>query len=90
MALLAIDSEVLWLNIMNGTLGVVVLICCLVVAGAIVYQFAAFRRQRAKDVQGADAELKAMLADKHAFNVPGLGLTMADGGEPKDDGKKAG
>jgi hypothetical protein len=28
-----------------------------------------------------DAELQAMFAESHRLTVPGLGLTMADGGE---------
>jgi hypothetical protein len=86
MALLATDSEVLWLNVMNGALGVVVLICCLVVLGAIVYQFTSVRRERERNVKAADREMRDLVRarDPHAFDAPGLGLTMADGGEPID------
>ncbi|HVX67137.1 MAG TPA: hypothetical protein VHA11_11075 [Bryobacteraceae bacterium] len=92
MALLATDSEVLWLNVMNGALGVVVLICCLVVLGAIVYQFTSVRRERERNVKAADREVRELLGvrDPHAFDAPGLGLTMADGGEPIDGGASGG
>jgi hypothetical protein len=97
MALLTTDSEILWLNVMNGTLGVVVLICCLVILGAIVYQFTSVRRERERNIRNADRELRDLVGT-HTFDAPGLGLTMADGGEPIDggaggesapDGKKA-
>lgn len=91
MALLVADSEVLWLNIMNGTLGLVVLICCVVFTVAVIHQFRSTKRQRARDIQGLDAEMHEFLGepDRHSLHVPELGLTMADGGEPADpDAKK--
>jgi tetrahydromethanopterin S-methyltransferase subunit D len=84
MALIAIDSETLWLNVMNGALGIVVLICLAVIVGGVIYEFAVRSRRRAAIVRNADNEVRAML-DNHSFNVPGLGLTMADGGEPIDE-----
>ncbi len=83
MALFVADSEVLWLNFMNGMLGAVVLICCLVVLGAVVYQIAGTRKQRRANVRGADREMRSMFRsnDDHTFRVAGLGVTMADGGE---------
>ncbi len=83
MAFLLLDSEVLWLNFMNGMLGAVVLICCLVVLGAVVYQITGTRKRRRSNARGADREMRAMFRsdDDHTFRVAGLGVTMADGGE---------
>lgn len=71
------DPDMLWLNVTNIALGIVTLICCGAVAYAIVKEAvvrAAERREARQAVAGAHA-------DDHAFPVPGLGLTMADGGE---------
>ena len=63
-------------------LGAVTLICCGAVGFGILQELAAKRRKRAA-VTGLDREVSDLVAayDSHAFNVPGLGLTMADGGE---------
>ncbi len=92
MALLVTDPEVLWLNVMNGALGLVVLICCVVLAGAVIYQLTIASKRREKNIAGAEGEMRTMLgtADDHAFRVPNLGLTMADGGEPTDKDRNSG
>jgi hypothetical protein len=59
---------------MNIALGVVVLICCAAVAVGILQELAAKHRKRV-----AAAQLDQEWA--HMFHVPGLGITMADGGE---------
>ena len=64
------DPAVWWLMFTNFALGAVVLICVLLLAGAIAMDVVRRWRTRA--------------ADGHAFAVPELGLTMADGGEPED------
>jgi len=84
MALIAIDSETLWLNVMNGALGIVVLICLAVIVGGVIYEFVVRSRRRAKIIRTADNNVRELL-DSHSFEVPGLGLTMADGGEPIDE-----
>ncbi len=61
-----------WLDFTNIGLGLVVLICVLVVVGGIVRELA-HRVSRGK-----------RLADDHAFETPGLGVTMADGGKRID------
>jgi len=61
------DPEMLWLNLTNATLGLVCLVCFGVVTVAIVREL--FARLLARH-------------ETHAFQVAGLGLTMADGGEP--------
>lgn len=71
-----------WLNIMNAALGLVVLICCAAVALGVFQELAARRKKRATAAQ-LDRELYDLVGSYggHAFQVPGLGVTMADGGE---------
>lgn len=69
------EAEVLELNIVNAALGIAVLICILAVVWGVVSEVAARLRARV-----------SALADSHAFALPEVGLTMADGGE-KVDGK---
>ena len=76
------DPETLWLNITNIALGVVTAVCfAVVIWGAAVEVLARARRRWAR----------RMGEDEHVFAVPGLGTTMADGGEklgPKDKPKE--
>ena len=73
------DPQTLWLNLTNLALGVVTLICIGAVGWNIVRELAA---RRVKNT-AMDAELKQMLAKEgHAMQVPELGWTMADGGQP--------
>ena len=65
---------VFWLNITNITLGVVVVLAVLLVASAVVWEIASRSK---KSVVAAVEE--GLLPDTRL--VPGLGLTMADGGE---------
>ncbi len=65
------DPKTLWLNITNIALGVLTLLCFAAVAWAGVAELV--RRARAR--WGLATE-----PDAHALAVPGLGLTMADGG----------
>lgn len=76
------DPSTYWLTITNIALGLVVLTCCLAVATGVVQELAARRKKRAA-LSAMDRELSALFGDSggHAFDVPGLGLTMADGGE---------
>jgi len=71
-----------WLTFMNIALGAIVLICCGAVAFGVVQELAA-RRKKAAKLAALDREVAELVAsyDGHAFNLPGLGLTMADGGE---------
>lgn len=71
------DPQTLWLNVTNLALGVVSLLCILAVGwGAATEVFARVRKQ-------------APAADDHAFAVPQLGWTMADGGKKLDDDDKS-
>ena len=80
------DPETLWLNLTNLGLGLVVLLCLGAVAIGVIQELEARRRKRAelKSLDKEVSELVASYQDGHAFDVPGLGLTMADGGEPMD------
>ena len=76
------DPSAYWLNFMNIALGVLVLAACLAVAFGVVQELAA-RRKKAASMSKLDREVSDLVAsyDGHSFHVPGLGLTMADGGE---------
>ncbi len=66
------DPQTLWLDITNIALGAVTLACfAVVVWGAAVEVLGRLRRRWAA----------YMGEDDHTFEVPGLGATMADGGE---------
>ena len=76
------DPSTYWLNVTNIALGVITLICCAAVGIGILQELALRRRKRAA-MSKLDSEVADLVTsfDGHAFNVPGLGLTMADGGE---------
>jgi hypothetical protein len=68
------DPAMLWLSTVNLVLGLVCLVCVAVIGYGVVKEIAARIR------------LKAPLTGReltHAFHVPDLGFTMADGGEPE-------
>ena len=73
-------SETYWLTVTNVILGGVVAVCVVIMVGGIAHEMIARLRKR----RSIDAELDRdmrLLNDDHAFDVPGLGITMADGGE---------
>ena len=70
--------DVFWLNFTNIALGLVTLACALLIAGGVVRELVLRWQRRA-----------AASADDHAFATPGLGVTMADGGERLDQPKSA-
>ncbi|MGA3327612.1 MAG: hypothetical protein ABSF45_24395 [Terriglobia bacterium] len=72
------DDWVFWLNVTNIALGVVVLLGVLLVAYALVWEFVG-RYRKARNVASLNEGMDAMSRDGQL--VPGLGLTMADGGE---------
>jgi hypothetical protein len=77
------DPSTYWLTATNIGLGLVVLICCGAVALGVLQELAARRRKRA-ELSHLDREVTDLVAgfqDGHAFHIPGLGVTMADGGE---------
>jgi len=77
------DPQTLWLNITNLALGAVTLAAVLIVAGAVTWELV-FKHRRVREPVDIDAELSSVLdaASPHMLQVPGLGLTMADGGTP--------
>jgi hypothetical protein len=82
------DPSTYWLTITNIALGLATLIC-IVAVGIGVFQELAARSKKKAAVTKLDSEVADLVAsysDGHAFDIPSLGLTMADGGE--DSGKK--
>ena len=78
------ENWTMWLNITNFALGLVTLVALLVVFLAVGWDLMASKVKHARagiDLRNIDAELQAMLHGSHSLSVPGLGLTMADGGE---------
>ncbi len=71
-------TQTFWLNVTNIALGVICLTCIVLVSGAVVREVL----KRAKARGSVMPEL-----DSHTLAVPGLGTTMADGGEPVDEKK---
>jgi len=92
------ENWTMWLNITNFALGIVTLLAVVVVAGAVSWDlfFMWLRKTHKGDVadvtavnmQRLMAEVRAGWGDSHSFSVPGLGLTMADGGEKVDPSDK--
>ena len=76
-----------FLTLTNVALGLVTLICCVAVGVGVVQELAARRKKHAA-LANLDHEVTDLVAtlDGHVFNVSGLGVTMADGGE--EPGKK--
>ncbi len=75
-------GDTFWLNVTNIGLGVVILVCVLVIAAGIAKDMLARRVRRTSMEAEADGDLRALVGEGgNLFAVPGLGLTMADGGE---------
>ncbi|HLK47837.1 MAG TPA: hypothetical protein VKT49_06865 [Bryobacteraceae bacterium] len=77
------DPSTYWLTFTNIGLGVVVLICCLAVAVGVFQEVAARHKKRiaASALDREVSDLAETYVGGHAFNLPNLGVTMADGGE---------
>jgi hypothetical protein len=73
------DDWVFWLNLTNIVLGAVVVVAVLIVAYAVVWELLS-RHKKSLEMTKQDEELAALL--QYGRSVPGLGLTMADGGDP--------
>jgi len=76
------DPSTYWLTITNIALGLVTLICCVAVGIGVAQELAA-KRQKKTALSRLDNEVADLVSsyDGHAFHIPTLGVTMADGGE---------
>ena len=77
------DPSTYWLTITNIALGLVTLICIAAVGIGVVQELAARRKKKAalSRLDAEVADLVSSFGDGHAFHIPSLGVTMADGGE---------
>ena len=80
------ENWTFWLNMTNFALGIITVLALLVVFGAVgwdllVRKVHTARERGSIDLTSLDGELRAMLQGSHSLYEPGLGLTMADGGE---------
>jgi hypothetical protein len=84
------DPQTLWLNIINLSLGLVTVVCIAAIGYGVLQDVRERARKRASDraIERAAMNVVSGLGG-HAFDMPGLGLTMADGGEPVDKSAKA-
>jgi len=84
------DPQTLWLNIINLSLGLVTVVCIAASGYGVLQDVRERARKRASDraIERAAMNVVSGLGG-HAFDMPGLGLTMADGGEPVDKSAKA-
>jgi hypothetical protein len=76
------DPQTLWLNVINLSLGVVTLICFGVIGYGIWQDVRVKMRQRAEE-GAVNRVVRDLVGDAHTFELPELGLTMADGGQPE-------
>ncbi|MGA2195955.1 MAG: hypothetical protein ABSH40_11855 [Bryobacteraceae bacterium] len=76
------DPSTYWLTITNIALGLVTLICCVAVGIGVAQELAA-RWKKKTALSRLDGEVANLVTsyDGHAFHIPTLGVTMADGGE---------
>jgi hypothetical protein len=77
------DPSTYWLTMTNVVLGIVTLLGCAAVAVGVIQEIVA-RRRKAASLSNLDrevADLVTSFGDGHTFQVPTLGVTMADGGE---------
>ena len=72
------SPDTFWLNFTNIALGLVTLLCVLAIAGGV-----------ARELWHRWEQRSLAREDDHAFATPGLGVTMADGGERIGKGKPA-
>jgi hypothetical protein len=85
------DPQTYWLTITNIVLGVVTVLCIAAVGIGVWQELLARSRKRAA-LSKLDREVSDLVGEfkGHAFDIPGLGVTMADGGEqvPEKDQRK--
>jgi hypothetical protein len=88
------ENWTFWLNMTNFALGMVTVVAVVLVFSAVgwdllVRKVHTARAPRGLDLSSLDGELRAMLQGSHSMYEPGLGLTMADGGEKIEPEKPA-
>lgn len=70
-----------WLMMTNYALALVTVIAVILVVGAVSWDLIVKKAHRVHTIESVKADWEALLRSPHSFDVPGLGLTMADGGE---------
>jgi hypothetical protein len=76
------ENWTFWLNMTNFALGMITVLALVVVFVAVGWDLLVLKFHKTHAMDRIDEELQAMLhAGSHSLSVPGLGLTMADGGE---------
>jgi hypothetical protein len=81
------ENWTFWFNMTNFGLGIITVLAIVVVFGAVGWDLLLrkspkTRAVNAGDLARFDAEIQSWFdAGPHSLSVPGLGLTMADGGE---------
>jgi hypothetical protein len=76
-----------WLMMTNYALALVTVIAVVLVVGAVGWDLIVKKAHRVHTIDTVKADWEALLRSPHAFDVPGLGLTMADGGEKLNETK---
>ena len=85
------NPQTLWLNVTNLALGVATLLALGALAYGLFGDLLAMRK-RSRVMGKLDAELRHLVgagSGAHLMPVEGMGLTMADGGEPLPPKPKA-
>lgn len=70
------ETETMWLNITNVLLGLVTVVCIAAVIRVALQEWWS---------RAAARQTVPLHEDSHAFDIAGLGITMADGGERLDE-----
>ncbi len=78
-----------WLMMTNYALALVTVIAVVLVAGAVSWDLIVKKAHHVHTIESVEADWEHMLRSPHSFSVPGLGLTMADGGEKLEEPKAA-
>jgi hypothetical protein len=85
------DPQALWLNAANIGLGIATLGCFVALGYGVVKDLLDRSRRRREAGRALAREMNAAVTNRggDVFEVPGLGMTMADGGEPIEQTPKS-
>jgi len=88
------ENWTFWLNMTNFALGMVTVVAVVLVLSSVGWDLLVRKvhtvgKPAGLNLSTLDVELRAMLQGSHSMYEPGLGLTMADGGEKIEPGKPA-